>query len=111
MTTVTEDDIGKPIFTASGQRVGTLGGVNGPTLYLDIDDDIDHELLSAMKVAQITGIKADGKNLAGMPLAAVAEVTDDEIRFWASYATAPQHEAVDYEEIPEEDSNVELDDA
>ena len=107
MGTVTEDDIGKPILTAKGRNIGTLGGVDGPTMYIDVDDDIDPGLLSDMKIAEITGIKAEGETLAGAPLASVADVTDEEIRFWPSYAAESEHESVSYEDIPEEESHTE----
>ena len=105
MGAVSDDDIGKPIRTAEGRNIGTLGGFDGPTMYIDIDDEIDDELLSDMKIAEITGIKADGETLAGAPLASVEEVTDDEIVFWPSYAAESEHESVSYEDIPEEDSH------
>jgi hypothetical protein len=110
MGDVTEDDIGKPIFTAAERRIGTLQGLNGPTLHISLAEDIDDELLSDMKISETTGITDDdGGVLAGAVRASVADVTDDEIHFWPSYASEAAHESVDYEEIPAEDSNVEPD--
>jgi hypothetical protein len=111
MGDVTEDDIGKPIFTAEERKVGTLRGINGPTLYIELAEDIDYDLRSDMKVAETTGIKHDGDMLAGAARASVADVTDEEIHFWPAYAAESKHESVSYEEIPQEDSNVELEDS
>jgi hypothetical protein len=106
--TVTEDDIGKPIFTAEERKVGTLHGMDGPTLYISLAEDIDHELRSDMKISETTGITDDnGEPLAGAARASVADVTDDEIHFWPTYAAEAEHESVSYEEIPAEDSNLE----
>ena len=107
MRDVTEDDIGKPIFTAEERKVGTLRGMNGPTLHIEFAEDIDDELRSDMKVAETTGITSDGETLAGAARASVADVTDDEIYFWPAYAAEAEHESVSYDDIPQEDSNVE----
>ncbi len=100
MKDVTEDDIGKPIYTAEDHHIGTLQGMNGPTLYIRIADDINPELRSDMKISEITGIKDGGEYLAGASRASVAEVTEDEIHFWPTYATEAEHESVSYDEIP-----------
>lgn len=110
MGDVTEADIGKPIFTAEERRIGTLRGINGPTLHIEIAEDTDDELLSDMKISETTGIADDGGVLAGAARASVADVTDDEIHFWPAYAAESQHESVSYEEIPQEESNVEPED-
>lgn len=108
MGDVTEDDIGKPIVTAEEHEIGTLRGMNGPTLHIAIADDIDDSLRSDMKISETTGVTDDdGEVLAGATRASVESVTGDEIRFWPSYATEAKHESVYYEEIPREDSNVE----
>lgn len=86
MATPTEADVGKRVVTANGHTVGTLARIDGPGIYIDLDDDIEPGLLGDIKISQKTGVKSDGKNLAGMPLAAVASSTDDEVRFWPSYA-------------------------
>ena len=107
MGDVTEDDIGKPIFTAEERKIGTLRGMNGPTLYLSLAKEMDPELHSDLKLAETTGITDDdGENLAATTRASVEGVTDDEIHFWPSYAAEAPHESVDYSEIPEQDSNV-----
>ncbi|MFC6963968.1 hypothetical protein [Halocatena marina] len=105
MGDVTENDIGKPIFTAENHRIGTLRGMDGPTLYISIADDIDPTLRSDMNIAEKTGIKDGGEYLAGATRASVEGVTDDKIRFWPTYATEAKHESVSYDEIPEEDSH------
>jgi hypothetical protein len=111
MDDVTDEDIGKPIFTAEERRVGTLRAINGPTIHIELAEDIDAELRSDMKVAETTGIKHDGEPLAGAPRASVENVTDDEIHFWPAYAAEARHESVSYDEIPGEDSNVELEES
>ncbi|RRJ31492.1 hypothetical protein [Halocatena pleomorpha] len=105
MKDVTEADIGKPIFTAEEHKIGTLRGMDGPTLYIKIADDIDPALRSDMKVSEITWLKDDGDHLAGAARASVADVTDDEIHFWPTYAAEAEHESVTYDEIPEEESH------
>lgn len=105
MTTVTEEDIGKPIFSAQENKIGTLRGIDGPTIYLRIADDIDTALQGSMKISQTTGIRDNGENLASATMASVSDVTDDEIHFWPAYATEADHESVDYEDIPAEDSH------
>ncbi|WP_135305940.1 hypothetical protein [Haloarcula amylovorans] len=102
MKDVTEDDIGKPIFTAQGTRLGTLRGIDYPTIYIEIADDIDEELQSDITVSETTAKRAHGKILAGAPIGAIEGVADGKIRFWPSYAATARHEAVEYEEIPEE---------
>lgn len=112
MDDVTEDDIGKPIFTAEENKIGTLRGMNGPTLHISLAEDMDPELHSAMKISETSGIKDDnGENLATATRASVEGVTDDEIHFWPSYAAEAEHESVDYDEIPEENSDIELEDS
>ncbi|PSP88313.1 hypothetical protein BRC90_07835 [Halobacteriales archaeon QS_4_69_34] len=107
MGDVTEDDVGKPIVTAEEREIGTLRGIDGPTLHIAIAEDVDDELLSDMKIAETTSIRdADGGVLAGAARASVADVTDDTIHFWPAYATEARHESVSYEEIPGADSNV-----
>jgi hypothetical protein len=109
MGDVTEDDIGKPVFTAGEKKVGTLRGMNGPTLYLSLADEMDPSLHSDLEISETSGITDDnGENLAAATRASVEGVTDDEIHFWPAYAAEAPHESVDYEEIPEEDSNVPL---
>ncbi|HET7323496.1 MAG TPA: hypothetical protein VFJ06_04120 [Halococcus sp.] len=107
MTTVTEDDIGKPIFSAQENKIGTLCGIDGPTIYLRIADDIDTSLRGSMKVAETTAITDNGENYASATMASVSDITDDEIHFWPAYATEAEHESVDYEDIPAEDSHSE----
>ena len=108
MTDITEDDIGKPIFTAEEHKIGTLRGMNGPTLYISLAEDMDSELHSDIKIAETSGIKDDdGENLATTTLASVADVTDDEIHFWPAHAREAEHESVSYDEIPGQDSNIE----
>jgi hypothetical protein len=112
MVDVTEDDIGKPIFTAEEHKIGTLRGMNGPTLYISLDEDMDSELHSDIKIAETSGIKDDdGENLATAARASVADVEDDEIHFWPTYAAEAGHESVDYDEIPGQDSNIEPEDS
>ena len=108
MDDITENDVGKPIFTAEERKVGTLRGIDGPTIYIELAEDIDKQLHSDMKVAETTAIKHDGTPLAGAPRASVKNVTDEEIHFWPAYAAEAAHESVSYEEIPGEDSSVEL---
>ena len=109
---VTEDDIGKLIFTAEEHKVGTLRGMNGPTLYISLAEDMDPELHSDIKIAETSGIKDDdGENLATAARASVADVEDDEIHFWPTYAAEAEHESVTYEEIPGQDSNIEPEDS
>ena len=109
---VTEDDIGKPIFTAEEHKIGMLRGMNGPTLYISLDPDMDSELRSDIKIAEISGIKDDdGENLATAARASVADVTNDEIHFWPTYAAEAGHESVDYDEIPGQDSNIKPEDS
>lgn len=106
MGDVTEDDIGKPIFTAEEHKIGTLRGMNGPTLHLRLAEDMDPELHSDIKISETSGIKDDdGELLATAARASVEDVTDDEIHFWPTYAAEAEHESVSYEEIPEEDSD------
>lgn len=105
MTDVTEDDVGKPIYTAEERHVGTLRAIDHPTLYIELADDIDDELRSDMKVSETTAKRHDGEVLAGAPRAAVEGVTADEIHFWPSYAAEASHESVSYDEIPEEDGH------
>lgn len=105
MGDVTENDIGKPIFTAENHRIGTLRGMDGPTLYISIADDIDPTLRSDMNISEKTGIKDGGEYLAGATRASVESVTDDKIRFWPTYAAEAKHESVSYDEIPEENSH------
>lgn len=107
MTDLTEDDIGKPIVTVEGHKIGTLRGMNGPTLHISLAEEMDSSLHSDIKIAETSGIKDDGENLATGTRASVAEVTDDEIYFWTTYATEAEHESVSYEEIPGQDSNIE----
>ncbi|MBX0296745.1 hypothetical protein [Haloarcula nitratireducens] len=102
MTDPTEDDIGKPILTAEGNRIGTLREIDYPTIYIEIDDEIDEELRSDIKVSETTARRANGKVLAGAPIGAIEGVTDEKIHFWPSYAAEARHEAVSYKEIPEE---------
>jgi hypothetical protein len=111
MTDVNEDDIGKPIFSAQENKIGTLCGVDGPTIYLRIADDIDTSLRGSMKIAATTAITDNGENYAAATMAAISDVTDDEIHFWPAYATEAEHESVDYEEIPGQDSNIEPEDS
>jgi hypothetical protein len=110
---VTEEDIGKPIFTAEEHKVGTLRGMNGPTLHISLAEDMDPELHSDIKISEISGIKDGdtGEYLATAARASVEGVTDDEIHFWPTYAAEAGHESVDYDEIPGEDSNVALEDS
>lgn len=111
---VTEADIGKPVLTAEERRIGTLRGIDGPTLHLRLAEDIDDELRSGMKVAETTAVTDDdddGTRLAGAARASVADVTDEAIHFWPTYAAEASHESVDYEEIPREDSDVEPEDS
>ncbi|UPM45162.1 hypothetical protein [Halocatena salina] len=105
MSNLTEDDIGKPIYTAEEHRIGTLRGMDGPTLYISLADDIDPELHSDMNISEITGVKDRGEYLAGAARASVAGVTDEEIHFWPTYAAEAEHESVTYEEIPEQESH------
>lgn len=108
MGDVTEDDIGKPIFTAQEHKIGTLRGMNGPTLHLSLADDMDPGLHSDIKIAETSGIKDDdGEHLATATRASVEDVTDDEIHFWPTYAAEAEHESVSYGEIPERDSDEE----
>ena len=112
MTDVTDADVGKTIFSGDGDQIGTLREVNLPTLYFEFADDVDDELRSNMKVAETTHKRYgdDATVLAGMPLAAVKDVTDDEIRLWPSYAAEShkaQHESVDYGEIPQGEAQAE----
>ena len=107
MAMVTNDDIGKPIFSHSEKKIGTLCGIDGPTIYLRIADDIDTALRGSMKIAETTAITSNGENYASATMAAVSDVTDGEIHFWPSYATEAEHESVDYEDIPAEDSHSE----
>lgn len=107
MDDVTDADIGKPIFTAEERKIGTLRGINGPTIHIELAEDIDYDLRSDMKIAETTGIKHEGEMLAAATRASVENVTDGEIYFWPAYATEAQHESVSYEEIPGDDSNVE----
>ncbi|PSP72415.1 hypothetical protein BRC86_12290 [Halobacteriales archaeon QS_3_64_16] len=109
MDDIVEADIGKPIFTAEEQQIGTLREINGPTIYIELIENIDKELRSDITVAERTGIKYDGKPLAGAARASIETVTDGEIYFWPAYATETRHASVSYDEIPGEDSNVELD--
>lgn len=112
MVDITEDDIGKPIFTAEEHKIGTLRGMNGPTLHISLAEDMDPSLHSDLKIAETTGIKDDdGENLAAATRASVGDVTDDEIHFWPTYAAEAEHESVSYDEIPKEDSNIELEDS
>jgi hypothetical protein len=105
---VTEDDIGKPIFTAEERKIGTLRGMDGPTLYVRLADDIDADLRSDLKISETTAVTDDdGTPLAGASRASVADVTDEEIHSWPTYAAEAEHESVDYEEIPGQDSNIE----
>lgn len=110
-TEISDDEVGKPIYTAEGNRVGTVGDVHYPTLYVDVADDIDPELLSDMKVSKTTARRSekDGDVLAGIPIGAIETVTEDEVVFWPSYASESPHESVDYEEIPQEDAHGEFD--
>lgn len=111
MTKVTEDDIGKPIFSANENRIGTLCGMDGPTLYIRIADDIDTSLRGSFKIAGTTAIKDNGENLASAAMASISDVTDGEIHIWPSYATEAEHESVSYDEIPGQDSNIEPEDS
>ena len=107
MTEVTEDDIGKPVFSAQGSKIGTLCGVDRPTIYLRIDEDISTSLRGSMKIAETTAITNNGENYAAGTMAAISHITDDEIHFWPSYAAEAEHESVDYEEIPAAGSHTE----
>lgn len=107
MTEATEDDIGKPILSAQGNRIGTLRGVDRPTIYLRIAEDIDTSLRGSMKIAETTAITENGENYAAATMAAIADITDDEIHLWPSYATEAEHESVRYDEIPGQDSTIE----
>jgi hypothetical protein len=112
MGDVTEDDIGKSIFTTGGNEIGTLRGIDGPTLYIAIAEDIDSSLRSDMKISETTGhTDDDGTVLAGATRASVSDVIDDEIHFWPSYAAEADHESVEYDEIPGQDSNIEPEDS
>ncbi|MBV0926168.1 hypothetical protein KTS45_18330 [Halomicroarcula limicola] len=102
MRDVTADDVGKPVLTAEGNRIGTLREIDYPTIYVEIDDEIDEGLRSDIKVSETTSKRSNGKVLAGAPIGAIEGVTDEEIHFWPSYAAEARHEAVEYEEIPEE---------
>lgn len=104
MTKITEDDIGKTIFSAQENEIGTLCGIDGPTIYLRIADDIDTALRSSMKIAGTTAIPGDGENYAAATMASISDVTDDGIHFWPAYATEADHGSVDDEDIPAEDS-------
>lgn len=108
MTTVTDDDIGKPIFTAEGSRIGTLREIDYPTIYIEMVDDIDASLRSNMKVSETTAKRYEGDVLAGAPMAAIEGVTDDKIHFWPAYASEARHESVSYDEIPEAESHDEF---
>lgn len=109
---VTEDDIGKPIFTAEEHKVGTLCRIDGPTLYIRLAEDIDADLRSDLKISETTSVKDDdGTPLAGATRASIADVTEDEIHSWPTYAAEAGHESVDYEEIPGQDSNIEPEDS
>jgi hypothetical protein len=109
---VTEDDIGKPIVTIEEHKIGTLRGMNGPTLHISLSDEMDSSLHSDIKISEISGIKNDdGEYLATAARASVADVTEDEIYFWTTYASEAEHESVDYEEIPGQDSNIEPEDS
>jgi hypothetical protein len=72
---------------------------------------MDPSLHSDLTISETTAITDnDGENLAATTRASVEGVTNDEIHFWPAYAAEASHESVDYEEIPEEDSNVPLED-
>lgn len=111
MTELTDEDIGKPIFSHSETKIGTLRGIDRPTIYLRIDEDISTPLRGSMKIAETTAISGEGENYAAATMAAVADVNNDEIHLWPSYATDAEHESVDYEEIPGQDSNIEPEDS
>ena len=103
-----DDDLGKPIYTAEGDRLGTLRGVDRPTIYVELAGDLDEKLRSDIKVSETTSKSADGSVLAGAPLGAVERVTDEAIHFWHSYAALSRHESVRYEEIPAEEGGDDL---
>lgn len=107
MGDVTESDIGKSVLTADGREVGTLRGVDGPTLYLRLADEMDAELHSDLTLSETSGIKdTDGEMLAAAVRASVKEVADGDVHFWPAYGGESPHESVNYEDIPEEDSNI-----
>lgn len=109
---VTEDDIDKPIVTIEGHKIGTLRGMNGPTLHIRLAEEMDSSLHSDIKIAETSGIKDEnGENLATGARASVADVTEDEIYFWTTYASEAEHESVDYEEIPGQNSDIEPEDS
>jgi hypothetical protein len=111
MTELTDEDVGKPIFSHGEIKIGTLRGVDRPTIYLRIDEDISTSLRGSMPIAETTAIPGKGENYAAATMAAVGDVNDDEIHFWPSYATDAEHESVSYEEIPGQDSNIEPEDS
>lgn len=104
MTRASSDDLGKPIRTAEGNRIGTLREVDGPTIYVQIADDIDQDLLDDMKIAETTAQSYDGAVLAGASMGAIESVTDDEIRFWPAYAAESRHEPTADEDASAEDT-------
>jgi hypothetical protein len=102
---VTDDDIGKPIFTAEEHKIGTLQGIESATLYISLAEEMDSELHSDIKIAETTAHKHNDEYLAAATRASVEDVTDDEIHFWPTYATEAEHESVSYTDIPAENSD------
>ncbi|ELY52391.1 hypothetical protein C492_19704, partial [Natronococcus jeotgali DSM 18795] len=47
-TQLTEDDVGKPVETADGERVGVVASVEGPTAEIDRDSDALEALRGAL---------------------------------------------------------------
>lgn len=96
----TDSDVGKPVFSAGGDRIGTLRAVDYPTLYVELADDIDESLRRSMKISETTARRYDGEPLAGVPLGAVKDVTDDGVHFWTAYAVQKRHEGAAPGEAP-----------
>lgn len=108
MTDLSDADIGKDIYTAEEEHIGTLQAIDYPTIYIQLAEDIDDGLRSDMKISETTAYSHEGKPLAGAPLAAVEKVVDEEIYFWPAYAAEARHESIQYDEIPQEEGHEDL---
>lgn len=73
-TTITDDDEGKPVVNANGDKIGIVAAVEGGEAHVDPDPGITDTIRSKL------GWEDTSADTYSLPTDSIEEVTDDEIR-------------------------------